>query len=486
MKLWLLLAVFLAASWLQAASTYYVGKDGDDSHSGTVDNAGGRWLTIQKAMNTVAAGDQVFVRPGYYAEHPSAVTSGTPGSPITFTGGWDSSITNASVTNWGFQLGDCSSSIQKNYYIIEGFRAWNTNTYNGGDKQGHSGFYLSSIGSIIRSNNFDGNAQSGLFVDSLAAHTISQSIQIYGNSGFSNGWLGMYLAGSNITAYWNTFGRSILSNSMATGGYHLPDADAVYVFGWNNTLRSNNIFGAYYADPQNGGPTFPLWGCHCDAIQTFGLDSGAAGVMTTTNLLIEDNYIENIPGNGAGFYGEEFYQVLIRNNVFVTHTGISGNTGWSNLMAFNNTLIGQTNQNGAPNPTGIGFSNGKNFTNQNNILFNFPAQQIVFTSVTGVTSDHNLEYRDDGVALSTDSSYNAFIGNDYWGTNANLIAPYASPANYQLKPISFAVDNGRNQSGVVTNDYNGLVRPIGSGWDIGAYELLQGTSIAFGTAAIGQ
>jgi hypothetical protein len=59
---------------LTANRTYYVRKDGNDSNSGLVDNAGGAFLTIQKAIDTVSSIDcstyqaTIQVRSGTYSE----------------------------------------------------------------------------------------------------------------------------------------------------------------------------------------------------------------------------------------------------------------------------------------------------------------------------------------------------------------------------------------------------------------------------------
>jgi hypothetical protein len=57
-------------------TTYYVRKSGNDSNGGT-DPDTDAWLTIDKAANTVAAADTVYVGAGVYRE---LVTMDTPGS----------------------------------------------------------------------------------------------------------------------------------------------------------------------------------------------------------------------------------------------------------------------------------------------------------------------------------------------------------------------------------------------------------------------
>ncbi len=69
-----------------SAATRYVRKDGNNANTGSADNAGGAWLTVQKAAETVTAGDIVYVRQGTYTEWVTNINSGTAGNQIIFEG----------------------------------------------------------------------------------------------------------------------------------------------------------------------------------------------------------------------------------------------------------------------------------------------------------------------------------------------------------------------------------------------------------------
>lgn len=67
---------------VRAASTYYVSTTGDDTTgTGTISSP---WKTIQKAADTMVAGDTCIIRGGTYRETVTLSKSGTSTSPITF------------------------------------------------------------------------------------------------------------------------------------------------------------------------------------------------------------------------------------------------------------------------------------------------------------------------------------------------------------------------------------------------------------------
>ena len=63
------------------AHVYYVAKDGNDSWEGSLEHP---WLTIQKAADTMAAGDTVYIKEGIYTERIVPQQSGFPEKFITY------------------------------------------------------------------------------------------------------------------------------------------------------------------------------------------------------------------------------------------------------------------------------------------------------------------------------------------------------------------------------------------------------------------
>lgn len=70
---------------------YFVRKTGNDGSAGT--SAATAWLTVDKAANTVVAGDHVAIGAGVYPELVTMDTSGSNGSSIIFEADIDGSLT---------------------------------------------------------------------------------------------------------------------------------------------------------------------------------------------------------------------------------------------------------------------------------------------------------------------------------------------------------------------------------------------------------
>ena len=73
-----------SATTFAAGTTYYVRKDGSDTNPGTADTAGGAFLTIQRGVSSLTAGDILNVRAGTYSDDGGA----GPYSPPATVVGW--------------------------------------------------------------------------------------------------------------------------------------------------------------------------------------------------------------------------------------------------------------------------------------------------------------------------------------------------------------------------------------------------------------
>ena len=103
-----ILLLILASAPIHAA-TYHVSQaaaNASDDDAGTLDAP---WLTVNKAAQTLVAGDKVIVHAGTYREHVDPQNSGAPGAPIIYEAaeGEEVILTGADiVTGWERVPGD--------------------------------------------------------------------------------------------------------------------------------------------------------------------------------------------------------------------------------------------------------------------------------------------------------------------------------------------------------------------------------------------
>lgn len=81
-KHWVLFNILLVFG-LTHSNVLYVSKTGSDTNNGNSKTSS--WLTIEKAVESVVAGDTVYIRQGIYKEYLTIKTSGTSTNRITFT-----------------------------------------------------------------------------------------------------------------------------------------------------------------------------------------------------------------------------------------------------------------------------------------------------------------------------------------------------------------------------------------------------------------
>jgi len=179
----LILAVVFSAG-VASGATYYVATNGSDSNPGTQAQP---WATLQKAVDTIAAGDTILVMPGTYVGCRIR-SSGTSSAPKTLR---SQTPLAAAITSKGpINRKNCNIELDadnytdpNSYWVIDGFEIRNgivagvkallapylqfTNNWshnNGTGGSGHDGFYGIAPYALFANNVFSSNAEHGLYV----------------------------------------------------------------------------------------------------------------------------------------------------------------------------------------------------------------------------------------------------------------------------------------------------------------------------------
>ncbi|HET9062617.1 MAG TPA: right-handed parallel beta-helix repeat-containing protein, partial [Candidatus Binatia bacterium] len=401
--------VFVAVATSAQATDYWVSPSGNDAASGLSPAAA--WATLVHAAGGVGAGDTVHVQPGNYQGF-YLDASGAPGSPIAFvaTGPGVAITADNPVTPDGINIEGAD------HVVIDGFTI--TGRTRAGIRAALSDFVT------IRNCTAGDNGRWGIF------------------TGFTDD-----LLVENNETYGSVLEHGIyISNSCdrpVARGNHVHDNFA-------NGIHLNG-------DESQGGDGW------------------------IEDALIEGNVIHgNGAGGGSGINGDGLINSVIRNNLLYDNhaSGISlyridGATGATGNVVVNNTILNAANARWC-----INIDNGSTGnTLRNNILYNEHSFRGVITidpsSLQGFSSDYNSVMS----RFSSDGG-NTVIGFAAWqalGYDANSFL--ATPAQLFLSPgIDFhlAATSAAIDAGTATHapsvDLDGAPRPVGGGYDVGAYE----------------
>jgi len=411
------------------ATTYHVKNGGSDSNNGL--NVATAFLTLQKASNTVKAGDSVLVYNGNYAGfNHNGKASGTAGNPIVFK----ANGTNVWITQ-GSNIGDGINIENADWIEIHGFKVKvPNNTSITGGEEGIRAVYADHI--TIK-NNFCDSCFRGILTG------YSDYITIENNTCTrSYGEHGIYVSNNSdfVALRFNS-----CSFNKATGIQINPD-----------------------------------------------LSSGAPGY--SKNILVSNNIAFENKG-GAGFNFQGIDSALIMNNLIYNNHNASGITlfhgdasvGCSNVRIYNNTLI-------VPSDGRCGIhiiDDASNIDIKNNIIINLHAWKgsIVLQkgsySQTNIRSNYNVvsnKFCDIDDACSKPLTTWQGLGYDLNSilVPANLTSLFVNPTlnDYHIIKGSVAVDAGTSTvSADVTKDLDLKSRPINTKYDIGCYEYSGTTNI---------
>lgn len=301
------------------------------------------------------------------------------------------------------------------------------------------------------------------------------NFSIYNNkiSDTASGIVFSYCGSSHVRIYNNTISR--ISGGIKVGSSNVNcGADDVLVY-------NNDISDGYVWDGIWSGCTGDCW-YHNDGIQAwrhFG--------SYLTNFKIYNNYIHGDWGNhntGYIYISEQDDGQEVFNNLLIPSNLNSPTNGFIVLAGggkvYENTVVGQGN--------GICIRAGGNLSVLNNIFYNCDDGASISEDAFVNQFDYNLYYFSDNPLFSrydqhgTDHFVESLNG---WqsSTGFDIHSIIADPRfidslnnNYHLMSSSPAIDKGTILPNSFAVDKDGISRPQGCCWDIGAYEYVQPAS----------
>jgi parallel beta-helix repeat protein len=427
----------MATAPIYAGTVYCVsGVSGNDSNPGT---QLAPWKTIQKAANIMIAGDEVIVAAGNYPERVTITRPGINGAIISYTA-------TGTVECRGF-------TIKADYILIDGFKvtateaSWNPPAY---------GICLEGKYCTIENNYAYYSPRGGIQLLPASSNCV-----IRNNRCHRNGMVGLEVHGSNHLVENNEVWGSVVYHTPT--GLNNGDADAIRYFGSGHILRGNYIHDIKYDDPENVG-----YDPHIDGFQTWAdsYHTAASNILIEKNLIVLPVY-KTAAANGHGFMLRDASYITIRNNIVITHGGTEtgGNGGTCHhLSILNNTFVGRLDFLKSNWPLGISLENCPYSTVKNNVVYNQVNYALYLTSgtLTGLEISNNCIYNENGSTPGgTHYPY------DLWGLDPAFGNPAAR--DYHLKSGSPCINSGITRPDIV-DDFDGVPRPIGGAYEIGAYE----------------
>ena len=400
-------------------SRYYVSVNGSDNSNGLSTNTA--FATLEHASNIVSAGDTVLVLSGTYTGFDIR-TTGTSTQPIVFKALSDDVTINQHnpITNDGINIEGAD------WIDVDGFNVIN---------QPRAGIRIVVSDFVkIKNNTCTNNYKWGIFTG------FTNDILIESNScSYSQDEHGIYVS--------NSSDRPIIIN--------------------NHSFNNNGC------------------GIHMNGDISMGGDGIISDAIVAGNIIHDNGF-----GGGSAINMDCVQDSKIFNNVLYNNhaTGIAmykidGAEGSKNNKVFNNTIVHPVDGRWAV--LVVGGSTGN--TVYNNILINHHSFRgsisIDPSSTQGFVSDYNLLVdrlsNDDGNSNMSLTSWKV-LGYD---AHSQIVMPESqlfvnhNNGDFHLLPSSQPINIGTVLvSSVVAFDLEGVARPQGSGYDIGAYEFLSSTS----------
>jgi len=286
-----LIGVLLVSS-LALGATYYVAKDGSDSNPGTETRP---WLTIQKAADTMVAGDIVYVKEGTYSQNVIIRTSGTSFDNMASYIAYD--------RHKAIIEGQIYFAAGSSYNKIDGFKCVLAEPYANIDMYQANCNYNAIRNSIVIG---DGNGHGGIGYCGIG--NIFEGNEVYNTGhGFHPGGTGA----PDGTLFKNNIIHDTIGHGIGAVGGKNEKAIGNIVYNCRKSSTGGGV-GIFFGtvQPENVWVEGNLvWGCERDGISVEGPNGT---VILNTVVSIGGGMAYNLPVSGT----------VIRNNIgYRTGTG---------------------------------------------------------------------------------------------------------------------------------------------------------------------
>lgn len=494
--------LFLLLTVSVFAEDLYFTQAGSGAHDGTVGNP---WSTAEASTagnwgvgaGKVSAGDTLHVATGATITGTLTIQgSGSSGNVITIL--FDSGA-KFSKAAWGVTTSSAIYASGKNFIKIDGGTNGIIECTDNGDALGSqvvaAGIYATNCNDleitsltiqniyvhVYNTNNIANVAQiNGILAENgnnLSIHNCVINHAYYGIFARANG---------DDNTNWDIYSNTISACSTAINGPTLSGAGdsiaGVDVYNNDITMGLN-----WYDTPNNN---------HIDGIHAFGV-SGTTDAITGFRFF--NNYLHGDPSTHSTspiFLEYTITNPEVFNNLVVGNTNhpsqgycyikmVTGNNATSTARVMNNTFVGL----GSGSTGGIGLCSegisGNVLFIQNNIFLNCFVGIYEPGNTATLQSDYNDFFGNGYVGWRASSSTTLALWRTATGGDANSINTDPDlDGSYNIDNTSPAYNTGTSLSAYFTTDRYGVTRPQSTTWDIGAMEVVVGSTTPVVTSAV--
>lgn len=495
---------FIDAHSSAFATIFYVAKNGSDSNPGTEAEP---WLTIQKAADTMVAGDSVYIKAGTYKTRVIPKNSGSVGNYITYQNyPGDEVILDASgnaavfvenlnylrfvgiILRGGSIAGFYAEGPVSNL-ILDGLTSENNNY----------GIYFNAFNAPIRDGTIKNcevknNDNHGIFL-----YRSNYDILIDNNHVSYNAWDHNW--GHNIkVVVWNGDGPSTGPVGITVTNNELDHARVQGIMTWNarDLLIKDNHFhhnGASGIQIEDGSKNVIIEGNICEHnAQRYDTETGI-WIDDSEHVLVQNNILRH---NKIGLLIGKTDHCVVRNNVIyendVSTVDPSGilivYAKNKNSIVVHNTIY--KNGKSGSNADGIALGTWGQIDSaviKNNIVSETNSECDLEVNCNSYTSDYNDYYNTRDLLIDwrgSDNTWAQYVsksGQDSHSITQNPLFENPDNANFHLQSDSPCIDRGSFLTKTTTSGSGKVIKVEDARYFTYGYGLTHGDLIKVGTNA---